>query len=313
MKYSAFLTFIITISINGVFSAELDSVSDDDLVHLIKNEDRLIVLFSKKNCDECDDLETILINLQHDLLENLEAIVVKVFASQMVRLYNPAKEPALVYFRRGIPLLYDGPKNEDVILQKFTDGKEPLAKELADVNFEHLTQASSGATTGDWFVLFYSSDCVECQRLHAIWEAVGVALKNRVNVARVDRLGSGISTAKRFQVTKSPVFILFRKGKFYRYEVAKYDVKSFVSFAQEWYKNARAEKVPVPTSPFDDLVSVSTDYLKSSIHFGSKIVSEHPYIVYFALFGFSLTALTALIAKLKASKKSKDQGKKKAK
>jgi len=27
---------------------------------------------------------------------------------------------------------------------------------LDDTNFEHLTQAASGATTGDWFVKFYA-------------------------------------------------------------------------------------------------------------------------------------------------------------
>jgi hypothetical protein len=35
----------------------------------------------------------------------------------------------------------------------------------------------------------------------------------------------------------------------YRYLIPKYDVKSFVSFAKEWYKNAHGEKVPVPQSP----------------------------------------------------------------
>ena len=28
--------------------------------------------------------------------------------------------------------------------------------ELTDATFEHLTQASSGSTTGDWFVEFYA-------------------------------------------------------------------------------------------------------------------------------------------------------------
>ena len=35
----------------------------------------------------------------------------------------------------------------------------------------------------------------------------------------------------------------------YRYQITKYDINSFVSFAKEWYKNARAESVPVPQSP----------------------------------------------------------------
>jgi hypothetical protein len=32
-------------------------------------------------------------------------------------------------------------------------------KILTDQNFEHDTQATTGATTGDWFVLFYAPWC----------------------------------------------------------------------------------------------------------------------------------------------------------
>lgn len=42
---------------------------------------------------------------------------------------------------------------DDLILHTFTYNKDPAVKELNDDNFEHLTQAASGATTGDWFVM----------------------------------------------------------------------------------------------------------------------------------------------------------------
>lgn len=48
-----------------------------------------------------------------------------------------------------------GPINDELILHTFTDNKEPVVKELTDETFEHLTQASTGATTGDWFVMLY--------------------------------------------------------------------------------------------------------------------------------------------------------------
>lgn len=41
-------------------------------------------------------------------MDTLNAWVVKAVNSQLVRLYNPNKEPALVFFRHGVPLLYDG-------------------------------------------------------------------------------------------------------------------------------------------------------------------------------------------------------------
>lgn len=38
-------------------------------------------------------------------------------------------------------------------MHTFTSNKEPVVKELTDETFEHLTQAASGATTGDWFIM----------------------------------------------------------------------------------------------------------------------------------------------------------------
>lgn len=54
----------------------------------------------------------------------------------------------------------------------------------------------------------YNRECIDCQRLSAIWEAVGAKLRNRVNVARVDKDVSGVKTAQRFHVKKAPEFIL---------------------------------------------------------------------------------------------------------
>jgi hypothetical protein len=42
--------------------------------------------------------------------------------------------------------------------------------ELTDATFEHLTQASSGSTTGDWFIEFYapSHDTADSSRTSAV-------------------------------------------------------------------------------------------------------------------------------------------------
>lgn len=98
-------------------------------------------------------LETKLYNLRSDFENILQSKAVKVINSQLTRLYSSAKEPVLVFFRNGSPLLYDGAIDGNEIFMKFNENRQSAVHELTDENFEHLTQASTGATTGDWFVL----------------------------------------------------------------------------------------------------------------------------------------------------------------
>lgn len=98
-------------------------------------------------------METKLYNLQSDFQDILQSRAVKVLNSQMARLYSSKKEPVLVFFRKGHPLLYNGPNDAEEIFMRFNENRQPAVQELTDETFEHLTQASTGATTGDWFVL----------------------------------------------------------------------------------------------------------------------------------------------------------------
>lgn len=61
----------------------------------------------------------------------------------------------------------------------------------------------------DFFLfLSCSTDSVECQRMSARWETVGAKLKQRINVAKVNKYTTGASTARRFSVYDVPEFIL---------------------------------------------------------------------------------------------------------
>ncbi|XP_058467389.1 thioredoxin domain-containing protein [Malaya genurostris] len=321
MKYCFVVIVLVALGLRETKAdTDLATVSDDDLVKLFHSHSNLIVLFSKQNCNECDKLENILKKLDQEVRDNLEAEIVKATNSQLVRLYSPTKEPAIVFFRHGVPLLYDGPANEDSLIGKLVQNKDPNVKELSDENFEHLTQASSGATTGDWFIMFYTSNCVDCQRLTAVWEAVAADLKTRMNVALIEKDGKGSATAERFGVKVVPSFIFLRQGKFYRYEIGKYDIKSFVKFAQDWYKNTTPENVPIPTSPFDALIGEIVQYLKYIPVIIVTLHNEYTALFYcvigifgFVVLGFTAAIVLAIITRCKAAAKSKKTKAKKAK
>lgn len=87
------------------------------------------------------------------LVDSLGAWVVKMVSSPLAKLYSPKLEPAVVFFRHGIPMLYHGAIDEEEMLSKIQKCQDPTVKALNDETFEHLTQAATGATTGDWLVM----------------------------------------------------------------------------------------------------------------------------------------------------------------
>lgn len=54
----------------------------------------------------------------------------------------------------------------------------------------------------------HATNCVECKRLQATWEAVGAKLKQRMNVGMVNRQTTGRVTSRRFGIVETPTFVL---------------------------------------------------------------------------------------------------------
>lgn len=64
------------------------------------------------------------------------------------------KEEKLILFRETFPIFYSGSiSNVDQIHDWLGDVRQRLTRTLNDQTFEHDTQAATGSTTGDWFVL----------------------------------------------------------------------------------------------------------------------------------------------------------------
>jgi len=68
-----------------------------------------IYTIALKECEKCKKYEETLTQIREELVDSLNAWVVKVEGSNLVHIYNPAKEPTLVMFRHGIPLLVPEP------------------------------------------------------------------------------------------------------------------------------------------------------------------------------------------------------------
>nr|SVE75827.1 EOG090X0856 [Daphnia hispanica] len=205
------------------------------------NEKFVIVLFRGETCQGCDDTAVSNFTTGKEL-----------------------EKPLVVYFRHGVPLLYDGPLNDEVMLETFVQNKEAAVSHLNDDSFEHLTQAASGATTGDWFVMFYRDDSEPCMKFLAKWEYIATQLKGRINLAKVNIKDDGISTGSRFGVDQVPAFLFFRQGKIFNYDLPKLDSKAFQDFALGWYKNVPSKNVPSPKTPFDELVDRAVFTLKEN-------------------------------------------------
>lgn len=123
----------------------------------------------------------------------------------------------------------------------------PPTAVLTSETFEGRTQAATGATTGDWLVMFFAPWCGHCVKAKPDFEAFGKLWnEHRVNSALVD-CTTDESVCRRFGVRGYPTILLFRRGVLYRH-VGGRTTKDLVKFVTETSLQLQGEPVPrVPT------------------------------------------------------------------
>ncbi|XP_026322361.1 uncharacterized protein LOC113231978 isoform X2 [Hyposmocoma kahamanoa] len=178
------------------------------LEKMVEETQYLAVYFYKLNCHICDHI-----------LEGLEKIddecdvfgihMVKIQDPQLAKRYSIKTFPAMVYFRNGNPLLFEGDlQNEESILEwLIDDDNRELADEIESVNermLERLLHESHLLV-----VFFYDEkDCPECEEILESLEQID---------GEVDQFGidfvkiASPEAAAKYNIVNIPSLLYFRK------------------------------------------------------------------------------------------------------
>ena len=85
--------------------------------------------------------------------EALSIATISIKDERLKRKYSILRFPQILYIRDSRYVMYKGEFKLNELMQWVETYNEKKTVDLSDSNFEHDTQASTGATTGDWFVL----------------------------------------------------------------------------------------------------------------------------------------------------------------
>lgn len=137
-----------------------------------------------------------------------------------------------------------------VVILSFVGGEEEnYLRVLNDGDFEHLTQISSGMTTGDWLIMMApAGSCSKCEQNEIVLRKVALEFQGRVNIAILDRENSKL-TLRRFNV-KSSTIKFFRQGYQWEYKglVAQSNIGHFI---EGGYRNQNGYRAPKPIDFLD--------------------------------------------------------------
>ncbi|XP_017150002.1 uncharacterized protein LOC108160488 isoform X3 [Drosophila miranda] len=185
----------------------IELITRQMLETMVEETQYLAVYFYKINCNICDQI-----------LEGLELIddecdvfgihMVKIQDPQLAKRYSIKTFPALVYFRNGNPLLFEGDlQNEQSVLEwLIDDDNRELADEIEEVNERMLDRLMAESTL--LVVFFYDDDCAECEEiLEDLEEIDGEADMFGIDFVKI----ASIEAAKKYEIVNIPSLVYYRK------------------------------------------------------------------------------------------------------
>ena len=141
-------------------------------------------------------------------------------------------------------------------------------------NFEHLTQAATGATTGAWLIKFYAPWCGHCKAMQPQYEQLATALVGEVNVAEVDA-SAHRSLGSRFDIKGFPTLVFLKGGKVFRYKGPRTQA-ALTAFVEGGYADDayEAEEVPKEVGYVGEVTKVFSQSFKAA----NKDISNGNYL-----------------------------------
>jgi thiol-disulfide isomerase/thioredoxin len=137
-------------------------------------------------------------------------------------------------------------------LKRLNKIKDDISVDLTDENFEHLTQAATGATTGDWLVYFYDPSCVNCSYFNPTYRMLAKMVRDEqigVNIAKIDA-SKNLETTARFRVESFPTVLYFHQGKYYNYTGPRDESDMLEMIKEGTYTQYTRKRVPEPRTLF---------------------------------------------------------------
>ncbi|XP_022705487.1 uncharacterized protein LOC111269866 [Varroa jacobsoni] len=236
----------------------------DEFDRVVQNQPYALVVISKRTgCPSCERYEKLL----QDNLKEMEdtyqcSLTIIRDNAEIEKRYRIDRVPRVMFFREGIPAIYHSPEllPSDLLywVHKARDARVQI---LDDAIFEHLTQATTGATTGDWLVAFISE---ETPALRAKLEGIQATFMGyAISVAIVD-YRKNINLKKRFGIQQNTL-LFFKKGKMYRFVGTKWETKALIDFVAQTYRHVKEEPIPLESSTFDYILDASVRLIRDSI------------------------------------------------
>jgi len=174
---------------------------------LVARTQYVAVIFYKQNCRTCEQIIKQLETIDDDC-DNFGIQIVKLKDPQFAKRYGIRTFPALVYFRNGNPITFEGDlKIESSVIEWLTDDENrELDDEIEKVNnrmLDKLLELSPLIA-----VFFYDKECAESENILELLEKID----DEVDEYGIDFVkNDDASTARQYNIYNTPALVYFRK------------------------------------------------------------------------------------------------------